>query len=507
VTTTEQVSRGPGAGESLVARVLAALYRPVDVAWLVAFRVLFGGMLGISMQRFLAYGWVDELLLAPRFRFKYWGFGWVEPLAPPLMHLLFWVLFVFGIFVAAGFLFRIAATAFALGFTYVQLIDVSTYLNHYYLASLLAWLLALSPAGRAYSVDAWLRGFWARRRSSTPLPPEREISAAWHVLFRVQIGIVYTFAGLAKAQSDWLLHGQPLRIWLGANTELPILGELFTIEAVPLLMSWFGFLFDTTIVWWLLYRKTRPWAYLVVIVFHVMTKLLFNIGMFPFIMMFSALVFFSPSWPRVVWARLKALFGGGVGAAASSRLGRSLEEAAGQSSTLATSSRAAPLRLHRSQKFGAVLGISYCIIQALLPFRHWLYGDNVLWHEQGMRFSWRVMVRVKGGGTTFLVHDPKAGRTWHVSPREYLTPMQEAEMSSQPDLILQLAHHIRDEYEARCLGPVEVRAESYVTLNGRRSALMLDPGVDLAAVRDGLGRADWILPAPTVPPPHTRPVL
>ena len=92
-------------------------------------------------------------------------------------------------------------------------------------------------------------------------------------------------------------------------------------------------------------------------------------------------------------------------------------------------------------------------------------------HEQGMRFSWRVMLRAKGGSTTFIVKNPESGKVWHVSPRTYLTGIQESEMSGQPDLILQLAHHVKEDFELRGLGPVEVRTELRVGLNGRRSAI------------------------------------
>ena len=99
------------------------------------------------------------------------------------------------------------------------------------------------------------------------------------------------------------------------------------------------------------------------------------------------------------------------------------------------------------------------------------------------------------------------GRSYYVSPRDYLTDVQENEMSSQPDLILQLAHRIREDFERRGLGPVEVRAESRAALNGRRSAPLVDPRVDLTRVSDGLARAEFVLPAPTEAPAHTRPVL
>lgn len=455
---------------------IPAALRPIDGAWLAAFRLLFGLTLAVSMWRFEHYGWIDRFFVQPRLFFKYWGFAWVEPLSGPGMHRLVWALVALALCVATGLAFRLTAALFALGLIYLQLIDVSTYLNHYYLAALLALLLTVSPAGRAWSIDAWLSRRWLGSL------PRQTVSAAWLYLFRFQIGVVYVFAGLAKLQPDWLLHAQPLRIWLGASSGLPLVGPLVTLPWLPLVMSWCGFLFDTTIVAFLLQRRTRPYAYALVVVFHALTRLLFPIGMFPVIMTLAALVFFSPSWPRVLWARL----------------GRVAAPVADLPPPAVVGNR-------RRALLG--LGVLYCALQLALPLRFLAYGGNVLWHEQGMRFSWRVMVRAKGGGTTFAVYSPRAQHTWYVSPRDYLTDMQQNEMSSQPDLILQLAHHIREDFERRGLGPVEVRAESRAALNGRRSALLIDPRVDLARVEDGLARAPFILPAPLESPAHTRPVL
>src|SRR5690606_24591775 len=160
----------------------------------------------------------------------------------------------------------------------------------------------------------------------------------------------------------------------------------------------------------------------------------------------------------------------------------------------------------RAPRLAIALGLAYAAFQVALPLRFVLYGGNVRWHEQGMRFSWRVMVREKNGSITFFVRQQRTGRVWHVSPRSYLTPIQEREMAGQPDLILQLAHHVREDFERKGLGPVEVRAEALVSLNGRRLAPLIDPNVDLTAVQDGLGKASWILPAPSQRPPHIRPI-
>ena len=71
-------------------------------------------------------------------------------------------------------------------------------------------------------------------------------------------------------------------------------------------------------------------------------------------------------------------------------------------------------------------------------------------------------------------------------------------MSSQPDLILQLAHHIARRLR-RARGSARSRSASTrcVSLNGRRSAPLIDPDVDLgAAFTTASRRATWILAAP-----------
>lgn len=443
----------------------------VDSAWLAAFRVLFGLTLLTSTLRFIANGWVDQLFIVPQFHFKYWGFSWVTVPSAGELHAIFWLMAALCVLVSLGFLFRVAAFGLFVGFTYLQLLDVTTYLNHYYLASLLALLLACSPAGQTWSLDARFRPRIARAR----------VPAAWLYLFRFQVAVVYTFAGLAKAHGDWLFHAEPLRIWLLSRADTPLIGPILAQDWAAPVMSWAGFLFDTTIAWWLMIPRARPFAYLVVIGFHAVTGLLFPIGMFPVIMVLSALVFFSPSWPRKLAARLPAKLKARLPAARHPLV-------------------VTPPSRHR-YRLAFALGAAYCLFQVAFPLRFLAYGGSVRWHEQGMRFSWRVMVREKNGSITFVVHAPRANRTFYIAPHQYLTRLQEREMSSQPDLILQLAHRIRDDYEAKGLGPIEVRADTWVSLNGRAIRRLIDPNADLARIEDGLGKADWILPEPSEPPP------
>ena len=441
------------------------LLEPRDAASLAVFRFLFGAILCLSSIRFLWNGWVDRFYVQPTFFFKYWGFAWVEVLPEPWMTAAFVAMVVLSAFVAVGFLYRVSIVALFAVFTYVELIDVTNYLNHYYLVSLLAFLMCFLPLHRAYSVDAWLR-------------PDRfaPVVPAWMLyLMRFQIGVVYFYAGIAKLQPDWLLHAQPLGIWLAARSETPLIGALLTLPAMPYIMSWAGFLNDTLVVPFLLWKKTRPYAFATVAFFHFCTHLLFVIGVFPFLMVSGATLFFDADWPRKLLARVRGTTKRATSAAASVREGA----ATGRWSLVA-----------------ATLVVAYCVLQVATPLRAYLYPGDVLWHEQGMRYSWRVMVREKNGSIRYRLRWRDADREVQVLPSQYLTSHQEREMSGQPDMILQLAQRIAADFEARGHENVEVRVDALVSLNGRRAAPMIDPEVDLAHEPDTVAVMPWIAPSP-----------
>jgi hypothetical protein len=67
-------------------------------------------------------------------------------------------------------------------------------------------------------------------------------------------------------------------------------------------------------------------------------------------------------------------------------------------------------------------------------------------------------------------------------------------MASRPHMILEFAHHLARDFEARLGRPVEVRAEVTCSLNGREPQLLVDPEVDLAREPRGQRHKPWILP-------------
>lgn len=443
---------------------------PVSPLSAAAFRIIFG-ILGVAaVIRFAAKGWIDELYVTPWHHFSYYGFGWVQAWPGWGMYLHFALLGLAALGVALGYRWRLSAVAFLLLFTYAELIDQTTYLNHYYLVSVLSLMMVFLPLANAASLDN-------RRGQHGGAVPR---AVVWTL--RVQVGLVYVFAGIAKLNPDWLLHGEPLRIWLYNSTDTPLIGA-FTREVwLPYAMSWAGAAFDLSIVPFLLWRRTRLYAYLVLLAFHVATAVLFpSIGMFPWIMAGAALIFFDPDWPSQLAQRMRNTMGKGH-VDATRDYG-------------APSPAASPMSWQA--KAAVVVVAAVLAVQVVAPLRHLAYPGNVRWTEEGYQFSWRVLVTEKTGMVKYRVSSGTGEDERLVYPDEYLTPLQVDRMAYQPSLILATAHIIRDDFRSRGHADVQVRVDAFATYNGRPAVRLIDPAVDLARVRNGPGHKPWILAPPT----------
>lgn len=434
------------------------LQQPVSAAPLATFRVLFGLMMLAGTLRFWLNGWINDLYVKPGFYFSYMGFEWIRPLGGMGMHLIFGLMLLSTVLVAIGLFYRVAIITFFLSFTYIELIDVTNYLNHYYFISLVAFLMIWLPAAGLFSVDAKLN-------------PKQKITHVplWMVgIIRLQLGIVYFFAGLAKLNADWMLDAIPMKIWLPAKSHLPIVGGLMYENWIAYFFSWFGAVYDLFIAFFMINGRTRPWAFIVVIGFHVATAIFFpSIGMFPYVMMLSSLVFFS----SVAHQKVIDLIGG-------------------------SKSSIAFINLYQANgwKYVKWMLAVYFLLQAVVPLRFLAYPDSLFWNEEGYRFSWRVMLMEKSGNTFFYVKEPSTGKTFEVNNSEFLTPLQDKMMSTQPDMILRYAHYLASVYQKRGIKQPAVYADCYVALNGRRSRQFIDTTVNLASQPLSWQHYKWVLP-------------
>ncbi len=433
-----------------------------EAAPLAVFRIGFGIMMLASIIRFWLNGWIEKLYITPKFHFSYYGFEWVKPLGD-FTYLLFVICGISAFLVAIGYKYRIAIITFFLSFTYIELMDKTTYLNHYYFISILSFLMIFLPANVYYSIDAWQN----LKLSFQKIP-------LWCIdAIKLLLGIVYFYAGLAKINSDWLFRAMPLKIWLPSKYDIPFLGELMQQEWVAYTFSWSGMLYDLFIPFLLLWKRTRFFAFIMVIIFHVMTRVLFPIGMFPYIMIVSALIFFSPRVHHKILQKISSWFS------------------------------------IRKEKFDNELSLIYkpikrkilttvvsvfFIIQILFPWRYLLYPGELFWTEEGFRFSWRVMLMEKAGYAEFKVVDGETGKRFYVNNSDFLTPFQEKQMSFQPDFILEYAHFLAEHFRKDGHENIEVYVESYVGLNGRKSVPYISPDVNLLNFADSFKHKTFILP-------------
>ena len=216
------------------------------------FRIGFGIVGMVLVVRFFARGWIETLLIEPEYHFSYPGFEWVRVWPEPWMQVHFLVIGLAALGIALGYRYRLSAGLFAVTLGYVELIDRSLFLNHYYWVVLTASVMVFLPLNAAMSLDA--------RRGRVRTPGRYPAWVIW--MLRFQVGMVYVFAGLAKLNGDWLLRAEPLSTWLPARSEMWLIGPGLTIPVVAYLLSWAGAFFDLTIVVWLSWRRTRPVAYI-----------------------------------------------------------------------------------------------------------------------------------------------------------------------------------------------------------------------------------------------------
>jgi hypothetical protein len=439
--------------------------RQVPIQPLVVYRILFGALMLFSTTRFLLNGWVYDFYIAPGFHFSFMGFEWVPYPNAALLYFIFVMMILASIGIMMGFFYRFAALLFFVLFTWVELLDKTTYLNHYYFVSLIALIMVFLPANRYFSLDAWLGR----------VPVRDTVSNRSLAILKFQIAVVYLFAGIAKLESDWLMDAQPLKYWLHTVHHWPLFGDLLKHDGVAYFFSWFGCIYDLFIVFFLINLRTVKWAYGVVIVFHVTTWLLFPIGVFPWVMIAATTIFLPVAFHQQIITGLRRIF---------------------RASAPRTTFVVEP-----PYRFFNILITIYMVFQLTVPFRYLLYPGNLFWTEQGFRFSWRVMLMEKTGYAEFYVTDPGNKSTFQVQNSDHLTRMQEKMMSTQPDMILQYARYLQKTYTDTTLSvgttemkftKPEVHAEIYVTLNGRPSQLYVNKNHNLAAIENDLSHRYWL---------------
>ncbi|TGK87129.1 vitamin K-dependent gamma-carboxylase [Leptospira noumeaensis] len=414
------------------------------------FRIAYGFATTILIFRYFYYGWIHSYFIKPTFFFKHFGFEWIHPFPPVFTYLLFVVLFLTALGIFLGYFLRFNLFVFTIGFTWFHFSDATIYLNHYYLISLLGFLLWLSPVSER-NLPLWKWKVWIQ--TLKPIPE------LWLYAFRLQMGLIYFFGGVAKLQPDWLLEALPLKLWLyQSEGKLPFLDPILGLPLTAYVFSWIGVVFDLSVPFLLCTRRFRFPSWLIVLIFHTFTSFLFPIGIFPIVMSLSSLIFFEPNWPILL---LNKVF-------------KKQFDPSGEINSH-TDPKQKIVTYHF--RFKEYLLLTYLILQITIPFRHIFYPGQVIWTEEAIKFSWQVMVADKVGSAIFWINNQP------IDPRDTLTNYQYRMMTIQPEHILQFAKYLqKKEYESSGKKNLPVYVQSHVSINGKPAKPLFSPNEDLTKI-------------------------
>jgi len=431
------------------------LFTQIDNSALVVFRIIFGLLIALEAIGAIFTGWIQRSLIEPQQTFNFIGFNFLQPLPGNGMLYYYALMGLFGLLVMVGYKYRISIIAYTIMWTGVYLMQKSSYNNHYYLLMLLLIIMSFLPANRFAAVD------------SRNNPSLRSISMprwVWLVIV-LQMWIVYTYAAVAKLYPDWL-NGSFPSVLMKSKQDYWLVGEFLQQQWVHYSIASFGLLFDLLIIPLLLWKKTRIFAFVAAIFFHLFNSFIFHIGIFPYLALAITLFFFPSEKINKWFLRNKKKY-------------YNLNE-------IKVPSYRKPLLLILSGWF---------ILQIALPLRHHFFQDDVLWTEEGHRLSWRMMLRSKSGRSTFKVVEAGSRDTLYVDKSQYLSKKQMGAVNSKPDLIWQFAQRLKREYAEEGKN-VQVFVDSKVSVNGRPFQQFIDPKVDLAGEKwHHFKHHRWILPS------------
>ena len=403
------------------------------------FRIVLGGILLLQSIYWIITGFIQKNIIEPTFLFPF--INELNPLNDLLMNygLNGLLLFSSALIITSKYS-RIGLVLYFFSFTYLWLLCQGYFNNHYYLISILCFILIFNKV---------------------PFSKFEKIRVPYLNLFILKyfIVIVYFIAGLNKINPYWLVDLQPMTYILskiGIN-EHSIIIPFF---------SYTGLLFDLLIGPLLLIKKTRIIAIAFSIIFHMSNFIIFilaggEIGFFPFIMIATLILFINPEKIEKKYFKKNA-------------------------------------RIASRQKYNskvAVFLILFIMSQIVLPFRHYLFDGYVDYNGIGQRFSWRLKNMYKEPKTTglieFVVLSSKEDTVstfnlYNVNKAKViLTDRQKTNLIYYPNMIPQFAMKIEKHFQKMIRNSnfnFMIKGECLVGFMGREPQLLFDKNIDLTNV-------------------------
>jgi len=418
------------------------LFRPASIYPLVGLRIAFGFSMALWAAGMLLTGKVTQLFYKPRFFFPYEGLEWIQPLKSPGVHLVFVLIALAALMIAAGWFYRISTIVFTFLFTYISLIDKASYLSYYYYVLVLSVMLMLSPANRLFSFDQLRKTNF--RADYVP---------NWCILaFKIQVVMVFYFAGMAKLNADWLFGGRPAMIWLTEILGKAGISPDLVLENtwIPIVFSWLLLLFDFMMPQFLYDNKTSVTAFKIVCVVQLLAMVLLPTGFFPVLIVLSCIIFLPADLIHSLISRIAYfLFD----------IFEFKDDVFNPGGTV--------LLQYRKKRLFPILLAGFLFMQICVPVSLFLNWGSDRWADAAFSFSWDVRVNEKHGVITFFQLNQKTGEERVIDLNFYLSKMQQNKMAEDPEMIDQFASYLYSHHNYDP-GLLQLKAVSCISLNGRK---------------------------------------
>ncbi len=425
------------------------LFKKIDNAPLILFRIIFGLVLTLEAWGSLFTGWIHTTYIEPSMHFSAISFEWLQPLDGFGMYYLYAFMGFLGLGVILGYFYKVSIIGYTVLWTYCYLSHKIAYNNHYYLMILLCFIMCLLPAHRYFSLDVKYRN----------IKQHNNMLAWMKYLLIFQITCVYVFGGIAKIYPDWL-DGTFPKMLLQTKASFPVIGQYFTKKWFYMGIAYGGLLFDLCIIPLLSYKRTRLFGFLLSLIFHSFNSIVFQVGVFPYLSISFALFFYSDQFIQKWFFPKKNYY--------------------------------KPSQKDLSKNNTTVILLSlYVILQLFLPLRQYFIQGTPFWTEEAHKMSWRMMLRSNSGATFFKIVDDK---TTTIHKVKNLSPSQKRLINTNPSVIWQYAQVLKTEAAQKGKN-IQVYAISRKSLNGRPMQEFIDPTVDLANTKwKYFAHQPWIRP-------------
>ncbi|XP_055629743.1 vitamin K-dependent gamma-carboxylase isoform X2 [Toxorhynchites rutilus septentrionalis] len=430
----------------------ALLYRRTDGAALGVARIMFGLMMLIDIPEErgggnLDYRWGDHN--GCKFPLIYG----MEPPSYPRMGIVYLIMWLGSLGITLGYRYRVSTMMFVTTYWYVFLLDKSAWNNHSYLYGLLGIIFLFTDANRCLNHST-----------------QQDVPFWNYFLLKYQFFILYFLAGLKKMNAEWLSGYAMTNLsyhWVFFPFRL-LLGAKFTDL---LIIHWFGCIFDTFVVFFLIYAPTRKIATLFACAFHLMNSRLFHIGMFPWVCLAQLPLFYSAHWPRVM-----------------------LKKPPEWSESVSKTNQ-----LSKKRRMVTCSVLCYCVLQLFLPYSHSLTKGYNNWTNGLYGYSWDMMVHAWDTVLTSIkVVDNAQNQSLYLQPYAFV---DNDRWTKHADMAYQFAHCIdRNMREKSGAHQKEASNHSiyfdiWCSLNGRFLQRIFNPEVDILTAKwSPFEPVQWLLP-------------